>query len=63
MPIILKEPKLLENLDESSRKSLKNLSDSIFNNDANVNEGLSLGGPSEAMSMGGLGSAPTMGLF
>jgi len=33
MPIILKEARLLENLDESSKKCLKNLNDSIFNNE------------------------------
>ena len=35
MPVILKETKLQENFDESSKNCLKNLSDSIFNNEAN----------------------------
>jgi CCR4-NOT transcription complex subunit 9 len=33
MPIILKETKLADNLDESSKKSLRLLTESIFNNE------------------------------
>lgn len=33
MPIILKEQRLLDNLDESSKKCLNNLNESLFNNE------------------------------
>ena len=44
MPIILKDTKLADNLDESSKKSLRLLTDSIFNNE-NDSQILQEGGP------------------
>jgi CCR4-NOT transcription complex subunit 9 len=37
MPLILKESKLVQNLDESSKKCLKNLCDLIKSSDSNDN--------------------------